>query len=228
MLHFFAKVVSKGSTVFDVGANIGIYSLLASKRTGADGHVYSFEPSDWAFQRLNENISMNEFKNISVFKVGVSDKKGTASFHVCEDDAYNSIGSTPMQEVKSVKQIDICSIDDICTANNIKRIDIIKIDTEGADLLVLQGARGMLNSADPPIVFCEYNKNITSGYAYSLEDYRNYISGIGYKAFEFKNNMLVEFDPAQSASSEIVCIKKEQVSYYSALAKETKCENCSI
>jgi FkbM family methyltransferase len=210
----------KGAVVFDVGANIGIYSLLAGKKAGQQGHVYSFEPADLAYQRLNKNIRINKFENISVYKQGVSDKNGTTNFYVCEDDAYNSIGSRPMNKVKEVKNIDITSIDEFCIKNNIRRIDVLKIDTEGADLLVLQGAKSVLTSETPPIIFCEFNKNIKSGFNFSLDDYRDFIISMKYRIYEIKNNMLHEFNPVQSNASEILCIHENKIGFYQTLANK--------
>ena len=63
-LKLYQTMIKSGNIVFDVGANIGIYSLLASKSLGKDGQIYSFEPSETAFKRLNINVTLNNFKNI--------------------------------------------------------------------------------------------------------------------------------------------------------------------
>src|SRR4030067_2261687 len=110
-LQFYKNVLNRGSIIFDVGANIGIYSLLASKIVGNASRIYSFEPSEWAYNRLIENIKLNNFKNINTYKLGISNKEGTVIFHKCEDDAYNSIGNHPMRKITEVSQINVISID---------------------------------------------------------------------------------------------------------------------
>jgi FkbM family methyltransferase len=218
-LHFFRNVIARDAVVFDVGANIGIYSLLAGTRAGVGGHVYSFEPSDWAFQRLTENIRINDCKNISVFKQGISDTSGTAEFHVCEDDAYNSLGDSPMCAVKETKTIKIQAIDDFCEINGITAIDVIKIDTEGADLLALQGAKRMLQSRRPPIIFCEYNRVVAHCFNFTLEDFRLFLSSNRYRIFEVSNDALIDFDPVHSTSSEIICIHETRLEQFPSLKK---------
>lgn len=220
-LSFFEKVISKGSVVIDVGANIGIYSMIAARKTGDTGHVYAFEPSDWAYSRLNKNIAKNKLGNIIVAKVGVSEKSGELSFYMCEDDAYNSIGSSPMEDIKEVRKIQVISLDEFCMDKKIDNVDVIKIDTEGADYLVLKGAESILKNSDQaPIIFCEYNKVVKDGFDFSLENYRAYLMEMGYSLFEISNGELIEFDPENSKSAEVVCIKQKMIAYYTELIKK--------
>jgi FkbM family methyltransferase len=206
-LNYFKSIIKTGDIIFDIGANIGIYTLIASLKTGSQGKVYSFEPADWAYDRLSKNIKLNEFSNIISIKKGVADYSRTADFFQCEDDAYNSIGKNPMRDVKHVNKIEITSIDDFICENNITKIDVLKIDTEGADYLVLKGAQKILQSDYPPVIFCEYNRNIKNGFDYTLEDFEQFIKSYNYNIFELHDGKLIPFDAAKSQSNEIICIK---------------------
>jgi len=206
-LKLFQDLVNQNDIVVDVGANIGIYSVLASKKNSTGGKVISFEPSDWAHSRLLKNIERNGCGNVSVYKNAVSRKTETLQFHVCEDDAYNSIGAMPMLQVKTIKTIEAVALDEFLPSIGISKVDVLKIDTEGADYLVLMGFGNYLRKDDAPIVFCEYNRNITSGYDYQLKDLYMFLISLGFTVYELDGHSLKIFDPETSNSNEIICTK---------------------
>ncbi|MBZ0199932.1 MAG: FkbM family methyltransferase, partial [Ignavibacteriaceae bacterium] len=209
-IKFFKSLVRQGQTIFDVGANIGIYSLTAARVMNNSGRVYCFEPSDWAYNRLRENVAINRFSNIEIIKKGVSNKSGTIDFYICHDDAYNSIGSKPMMEVEKVVPIQVTTIDEFCDAQKIPHIDILKIDAEGADYLILKGAKVMISKQNAPIIFCEFNRSISDGFDFSKNDFINYLVKNSFSAYELKDNKLVEFKH-DSSSNEIICLKPEHI-----------------
>ncbi len=210
-LVFFRNLVKEEMVIFDIGANVGLYSLTAAAKMKDSIKIYAFEPAEIPLNRLNDNIELNNFKNISVHNVGVSDREGTVEFNICEDDAYNSIGSSPMQEISKKVEINVTSINSFCQANNIDRIDIIKIDTEGAELLILRGGGEIFESENAPILFCEYNRLTASGYDYTLRDYEEQLKAYNYKIFEIKEGNLIGFDPAVSDNSNILCLKDNHI-----------------
>ncbi len=209
-LDVFFSLIHMNDTVIDVGANIGIYSMLASTKVAASGNVFAFEPSEWARERLEKNLVLNNVHNVTIIPKGVSNKSGKIDFYICEDDAYNSIGNVPMKPVIKKEVIDVITLDDFCTEQGITKVDILKIDTEGADYLVLQGATTILNSNSPPILFCEVNKNIKEGFNFTLEVYLNFFNKHGYDVFEIDKNTkkLCKYNLKESNSSEIICLKE--------------------
>jgi methyltransferase, FkbM family len=202
------NIAQKDWTVIDVGANIGLYTLLFSKLIGPKGAVYSFEPSDEAFFRLQQNIKLNNLENVSVHKMGVAEKAGIKEFHITSDDAYNSLGITPMKEVIEIKNINIVTIDDFIKENNIKRVNILKIDTEGADYLVLKGAFSLLSDKNAPIVLCEFNNVVRDGYDFELDSIIKLLTSHSYQLYEITNKKFKIFDMASSNSTELVCLKE--------------------
>jgi len=189
-LKYFKKTIKKDDVVFDVGANIGIYSLVASKTIGQNGKVYSFEPADRAHSCLLKNIEINKFKNIVPIKKGVSNYSGNATFNVCDDDAYNSLGNEPMRKIIKTEKISVVTIDDFVKENNIKKVDVIKVDTEGAEYLVFKGADKTLRKHKPVLLF-EYNRSVVKGYSNSLGDLTDLIKSLDYALYEFINGNLV-------------------------------------
>jgi FkbM family methyltransferase len=211
----FLKSLLKDSSVFvDVGANIGIYTLLASQHIKKEGKIFAFEPSDWANERLKENLKLNETKNVEVLKLAVTNFTGLNQFYVCEDDAYNSLISTPMKEVQKIVEIESICLDDFCVDRKIDQIDILKIDVEGADYLVLKGAEEILKSDKSPIIVCEFNRNISGGITYNKDEFSEFMKELSYKFFMINEKNLIEVDLTNTEANELICLKKHHLVKY--------------
>lgn len=208
------KILSNGMNVIDVGANIGLYSLLFGKKIGDKGKVFSFEPSPEAFYRLKQNVNLNQLKNIKIYNIGLSDRITKSKFYLCEDDAYNSLGTKPMMPIINEIEIELTTIDEFLKKENIKNIDLIKIDTEGADYLILKGAEKLLESEKAPILFCEYNRAVEGGFLHKTEDMYYFLVKMGYEIFEIKKGKLLKFDIIRSEASDIICIKSNHKSLF--------------
>lgn len=210
-INFFRKLLEGNMVIFDVGANIGYYSIVAAGKLKNNGVIYAFEPASTPFNQFQLNIQINAIQNIELFQLGVADKSGEVNFNVCEDDAYNSIGSSPMSTIKQSLKINVVSIDEFCENKNIKHIDIMKIDTEGAEYLILKGGKNIFSSSNAPILFCEYNKSTITGFDYNLQDFDGIIKSYGYTPYELSYGNLRKFDAEVSNGYNIVCLKENHL-----------------
>jgi FkbM family methyltransferase len=126
----------------DIGAHIGLYSLPVSRRLRASGQVYAFEPSESNAGYLRKHVRMNSIENIEVVPLIVSDAP-TADVLFFEHESGGSAlsGLAPFKDPSRYSEVrrDQTSIDEFCSDREIEP-DLIKIDVEGAELLVLQGA----------------------------------------------------------------------------------------
>lgn len=211
-LLFYQSILERNMIIFDVGANIGIYSLIASKKIGENGKVFSFEPSAWAYERINKNLNLNSCRNVEVFKVGVSNHSDIVSFYKCDDDAFNSILNKQMRKCIEEIKIDVLTIDDFCNKKQIKKLNVLKIDVEGADYLVLKGADNVISNFHP-IILCEYNKFLET-IKDDINEMITFLNSKEYNVYEINNYKLIEFDPNKSHASEIICLTKEHVDKY--------------
>jgi len=202
------RILKRGMCVIDVGANIGLYTLLFCKMVGDEGNVYSFEPAPQAYSRLKLNVDLNHFANAKLFNMGVSESTGKRQFYMCEDDAYNSLGSKPMMPIKQTIEIPTTTLDEFCLQEGIRRVDLIKIDAEGADLLIIKGAAKLLASESAPIILCEYNRLAVQGFDFAIGDLYTHMIKTGYELYEVKNQKLHKFDIVQSKASDVLCIKE--------------------
>jgi FkbM family methyltransferase len=129
-----------GSVVWDIGAHIGFFSLIAARSVGASGSVHAFEPLEETRVRLAENIAMNRMANVVIHPVAVSNQRGsrTLNRHV-----YSSMWSLiPERPDQTGVVVDCETMDGL--AERIGIPDIVKIDVEGAELDVLRGGLDLL------------------------------------------------------------------------------------
>lgn len=127
---------------FDVGANVGLYTLLFARYTG---HVYAFEPLPRNVQLLSRTVELNGARNVTIVPCAVSDSTGLATFEEGNNWATGKLSSGGKQPVATVSLDHFVSV---CQVHP----DLVKIDVEGAELAVLEGARHMLASRRPAIL----------------------------------------------------------------------------
>lgn len=207
---FFIDLLQPNMTILDIGANIGLFSLTACAVLKDKCKIFAFEPAEEVNEDFKTNIGLNNFKNIKIIKKGVSDRTGEIKFNICEDNAYNSINGSPMNSIVKTINIPTVSIDDFCFSENIKNVDIVKVDTEGAEYLVLQGGKKLFSSENAPILFIEYNTPILSEVQLTL--IRNSIIFYGYLIYEIRFGIIQPFDPLISNSVDLICLKKNHIS----------------
>jgi len=201
--------LKKGDHVIDVGANIGCFTVPFAKAVGCDGCVYSFEPQNVIFQILKSNIEMNFTQEpIQLYRASVGHRSQISQMSNSNDDG------TPLNYLKDQisnfgglslgkdgEQVPMISLDDIFLKNSAP-IRMIKIDVEGAERLVVYGARQLI-SRDKPVIFFEKNKKkITQSMIDFFElkeeviDFNIvlFLKNIGYTQFSWhKENILAVF-----------------------------------
>lgn len=190
-LSFFSRYIGKDFVVFDVGANIGLHSLYASKLVGTNGKVFSFEPVNKTFNRLKENIEINSVTNISAYNLALSNENGKETMTISLDgfDAWNSIAGNQqiIGENFVEEKIVIQTLDDFVKEHcpNLK-IDFIKIDTEGWELNVLEGAKDYLKN-NSPFLMVEYALNVLENFDRKLEDIFDTLTSYGYTLYRYNH-----------------------------------------
>ncbi len=153
-------LLSTPKVIFDIGANRGDtaikYSILFPLAS-----IYAFEPFLETFQKLNDNV--NEMPKISTYQIAISDKKGETVFFSNKNEDTNSllssskIGLSSDEQVKTIGQTNVNTetIDAFCSDHKIEGIDILKMDIQGAELLALKGATGLLSEKKIKAIYTE-------------------------------------------------------------------------
>jgi FkbM family methyltransferase len=172
-LEFLWQSLKPGDIFLDVGANGGIFTVIGAKKVGSTGHVYAFEPGFQELKLLRQNIAINNLTNVTVIERGVSNKSGEAQFAISKDGAMNSLAKTnhPGQCIQDWRKIEITSLDDLAKEFNLKKVDFIKIDVEGAEKLVFEGAKDLFSSMSSLTILFEAADLNSSSFNYLTQDF---------------------------------------------------------
>jgi FkbM family methyltransferase len=168
-LALISRLLRSDSVFVDIGANVGIFSLVASKVCFA-GRILALEPTTKTFEWLSRNISLNDARNIMPFRLAVGNftGKATLSVNVSGKDGLNTLGkpSHPDSNVAGSEIVPITTLDDFLRSVGVYRVDIMKVDAEGAELFIFQGAKDLLERSDAPLILYEAFPSTTQGFDY--------------------------------------------------------------
>ena len=176
------NLVKPGDVCVDVGANIGVYALNLARAVGDRGRTIAFEPLRRNALALSLAAELNGFCNLSVETTVVSNRTGN------EVIAIGPVGSSaltwfrePADAEPNEKMYLTVRLDDYCEANGITKVDFIKIDVEGAELEVLQGAEKLLQSPQGPrVILLEFHPECLARFDCEALDVVQYLGGFGY------------------------------------------------
>jgi FkbM family methyltransferase len=173
------SLIKKSATVIDIGANVGNVTLGFSKLIGETGKVYSFEPDPLNFSRFKKNIELNHFKNIEALNFGLGNKNGSFSI-VVHDELNRGMNRLVENASENTVLCEVLVLDDFISKNGITKVDLIKIDVEGFEKKVLEGAYQLLKS-QKPVLFIELDDNNLKDQGSSAKDLINYLEEFKYR-----------------------------------------------
>jgi FkbM family methyltransferase len=154
-MYAMSKLIGPGMCVVDVGANEGIFTLMAAKLVGANGTVHAFEPSPRERDRLLANLAVNRLSNVKLHAEALGRAAGTAVLQVAgaEHPGHNTIGGFAYAETAEYAlEVQVTTLDEIAETDKLTRLDLLKIDVEGSETATLQGAEAALRKFRPVIV----------------------------------------------------------------------------
>lgn len=211
--NYLSAVLKKGDVFLDIGANIGLFSLLASKLVGEQGKIICFEPSTDVYSRLKENISSNNFTNIDSRNIGLSDKKGELTFYTSKNghDAWNSFAPSQDDKLEKEIKVEVSTLDYELLDINKTLIKLVKIDVEGWEKFVLNGGRDFFVNFNP-IVMVEFTEENTFNAGYSVYEIYDIMQSWGYSWYRIINGELVRE------------VKRMRYPYANLIAKKSEIE----
>jgi FkbM family methyltransferase len=194
-IEVFLSHLKEGDTFLDIGANVGMFSLVASRILKNKGVIHAFEPSQATYDTLNQNIINNKCDNVNIHRLALSDSEGTMTLSTPTNDygtdafAYLS-GNKDVTETKNNQSqtVQVRTLDNFLTDNKISKVDVIKIDIEGAELLCFKGAEKLLSSAHQPIILFECLEELCSSrFNYSMMDLLKFLDAKNYHIEQFES-----------------------------------------
>lgn len=150
----FAGLVRTGDVVYDLGANVGFYSLLGAQLAGDDGVVYSFEPLPRNLSYLRKHVAMNRVTNCSVIEVAVADFDGEMTLDSSEAPATAHLSEGGDVAVRVVR------LDAIVARGEIRPPDVMKIDVEGSEMKALLGTARTIEKFRPRILLATHDREL--------------------------------------------------------------------
>lgn len=186
--------VKEGMTVFDIGASTGPHTLRMAKLVGPKGKVYAFEPSSELYPKLIDGVLLNDFKNIVIERVALSDKEERKLFYT------NSLCRIKGEEIQRPEYSTMFTTLDLYTERfKVKYIDFIKLDVDGHETKILKGAQRIIKKSKP-IMIVEFARGCQEKYGNSIEELKDIIESFGYSFYSVKT--LLKYDDVLDAVPE--------------------------
>ena len=201
--------VSSGMTVIDVGANIGLYTLLFAKLVTETGQVHTFEAESLNFKRLAQNVALNDHSHVKIHHKAVYSSKQTIELNVYPEKftAWHTIGNPKLPDPNSGEfvqcirkdKVEAIRLDDYCAESGISNIDMLKIDVEGAELDVLIGCEQLLKSGKIRSILFEVSLPQLKGMGRSAREIFDFLINSGFKIFSISDHGFLQDEIKDSA-----------------------------
>ncbi len=179
---FIKDYLKEGDVFLDIGANIGYFSIVASRIVKKEGSVISIEANPSMVDRLITNLELNKANNVQVINKAASNEKGVLEFYI--PNINNSgMASLRAQDNSTKINVETIVLDD--TLREIKNLDFVKIDIEGAKLIALRGMKSLIIRFNPIIVL-ELTDEFLKSFNSSSSDLINFLKSLNYCLFSLE------------------------------------------
>lgn len=204
------RFVPRGGIVIDAGANLGIYTVVASRLVGNSGTVLSFEPAAESFPVLERNIELNRLHNVRLFRYALSNREGkTRLYHICEMPNSYSLG-TDSESREKYEEVVTTTLDKVLQQQGIRSVDFLKMDVEGAEELVLRGAKSLFDRKQPVVVF-EINGRAAARLDLSEDGTWKLLADLEYRFFAIGDTSNFKELDAPPSGGNVIAIPRGQI-----------------
>jgi FkbM family methyltransferase len=195
-----SRLAGRDDVIFDIGANMGYYSILLSKR-GLGRAIYAFEPVPETFEYLQHNIALNACTNIHARSFGLGDLAGRHTIYYREEESVNAslMNVAGHASIGSV-EVEIRTLDELTREEKITP-QLVKCDVEGAELLVIKGGLETLDRARP-VLFLEMLRKWSAAFGYHPNQLIELLSAHGYRCFTARDGRLWPFSRMDDQTEE--------------------------
>lgn len=201
-LSLMNRFLTPASTMVDVGANYGVFSMVAARLVGPSGKVIGFEPAQSTFSVFQKNLTVNGIANVTPLRMALAEKPGQLRLYHDADPTRNSLAPTGSSEFE---EVEVSTLDHVLAEKKVVSVQFLKIDVEGADELVLRGARATLERDKPPVFF-EHNSAAASRMGLAGDGSFRVLEGLGYRFYQTKDERLIPVTAATSEEGNILAV----------------------
>jgi FkbM family methyltransferase len=198
--------VKPGSACLDIGANVGVWSLLMAERCTDTGRVYSFEPLSQNVQRFRQNVELSRKENITLTPVALGRELGEVKIYTPDDPGRTSLA--PESATDRVEQVALKRLDDVWSELGCPKVDFVKIDVEGSEPMVVEGGRNFFRKCQP-IIVCEVNTPKLANLGKTPADTFRLFGDLDYEAFELNEELAKLERVPEPKSGDIVFISRQ-------------------
>jgi FkbM family methyltransferase len=171
-------LLKPGMVVYDVGANVGFTAIIAAHCVGSAGRVICFEPQPSCFKLIQHNAAINGYKHVEVRGEALGEENGSASFVVTNNSTFSHLANGTTQQAKGTNiDVTVRRLDSLVADESLPKPDLIKIDVEGAEQQMLNGAMATLREAKPILLIELHGTNTVVSDALTAAGYTSSIVG---------------------------------------------------
>lgn len=199
LFAFYEGFLKTGMKVVDAGANIGLHTLFFAKRVGPEGRVYAFEPGQSAFGRLQSHVERNQLANVRCFNCALGASEGVVSITENRQDNSRNFVVESSSETTGTKNVVLRSLDQVLEKEGVARVDFLKIDVEGFEPQVLEGASNYLRQQSIRVLQLELDDSSLARSGYTADRVSNMLHDAGYRCAEWSYQSR-SFRPVNKAS----------------------------
>jgi FkbM family methyltransferase len=203
------RLIGTGDVVFDVGTNVGVWLLRAARRAGEIGSVHAFEPVPENLARPRTHLSLNALDFARVDPRVLSSEPGEVPFFPSRmsNSGMGSLG--PSRSSAEPVRVTATTLDLYCQEHGIGHVDFLKVDVEGAELLVFRGGARLLAAANAPAIMFEAGDSLAAGLSGSTAATKEVLEYCGYRTFHFTGTRLEPIAPsATHMNSDLLTLKR--------------------
>ncbi len=222
-LTFVANILQPGMTVLDIGAHHGLYSLLCSKCVGRNGLVIAFEASPRECGRLARHVGLNRCANVHIEPCAVGSEHDFADLFVVDGacDWGNSLRAPVVKEPTYKVRVEVRAVDDVLLGLGISKVDFVKLDVEGAELSVLQGATRLLRAHSRPAILVEVQELRTQPWGYPSRAIVDFLTDLNFRWFSVAGDGALQpvSNLLDSYDANLVALPSERTREFRSLAE---------
>lgn len=180
----FIRTIKPGNTVYDIGANVGFYTLLSSVLVGPKGKVIAFEPLPRNVFLLTKHMQINHCPNVTIYQYAVSDNTGEACFNPSSNPCMGHLSEGGEIKVKTV------ALDELILLGDVPPPEVLKIDVEGAEDRVLRGAEHTINRHKPIIFLSTHSPKVHHSCCERLKTLEYSLMALSHNTLEYSDDIL--------------------------------------
>lgn len=190
-----SSLISSGDVVFDIGAHVGEFSVLASRLAGPNGRVIAFEPVPETYWLLRETLVLNRCEHVMAVQKGICDAVTTAQMNLFQNQysSWNTMGKPLMPTpegnyIQPSQTITVSTetIDNYCATHEIAHINFLKVDVEGFEKSVFAGAKRMLCEQRVDYICFEISQDPLKGAGVKAQEVFEILAASGFQSYEYR------------------------------------------